>query len=76
MALKPWVTVILASAPLATHQEVATYDAWVNAVPDAHIREWKSQPGNYHLMTKQGGEEEEGPVGETNCGEGSTARTC
>jgi len=54
MALKPLVTVILASAPLATADEVASYEAWVNSVPDAHIREWKTQPGNYHLMTKQG----------------------
>jgi hypothetical protein len=57
MALKPWVNVVLASAPLATQEEVGAYDAWVNAVPDAHIREWRSQPGNYHLMTKQGEEE-------------------
>jgi hypothetical protein len=34
--------------------DLAAYDAWVNAVPDAHIRQWKSQPGNYQLMTKQG----------------------
>lgn len=54
MALKPWVTVTLASAPLATKEEVSYFDAWVNTVHDAHIKEWKSQPGNYHLMTKQG----------------------
>lgn len=52
--LKPWVTTIVASAPLATAEEVAAYDNWVSSVPDAHIKEWRSQPGNYHLMTKQG----------------------
>jgi hypothetical protein len=52
--LKPWVTTIVASAPLATAQEVQEYDDWVSSVPDAHIKEWRSQPGNYHLMTKQG----------------------
>jgi hypothetical protein len=54
MALTPWVTVTLASAPLATSEEISFFDSWVNTVADAHIREWKSQPGNYHLMTKQG----------------------
>lgn len=56
LALKPWVTVILASAPLATFAEVKSFESWVDAVPDAHIREWKAQPGNFQLMTKQGGE--------------------
>jgi hypothetical protein len=53
-ALAPWVTVILASAPLAAPADIAAYEAWVQAVPDAHIRQWKEQPGNYALMTKQG----------------------
>lgn len=52
--LKPWVTVLLASPPLATAQEVSAFESWVSAVPDAHIRQWRSQPGNFHLMTKQG----------------------
>ena len=56
LALKPWVTVILASAPLATFAEVKSFESWVDAVPDAHIKEWKAQPGNFQLMTKQGGE--------------------
>ncbi len=48
------MTVILARAPLATQAEVQAFESWVNSVPDAHIKEWKAQPGNYHLMTKQG----------------------
>lgn len=53
-ALKPWVKVILARPPLATQAEAQAFENWVNSVPDAHIKEWKAQPGNYHLMTKQG----------------------
>lgn len=49
------MTVILARPPLATQGEVQAFESWVNSVPDAHIKEWKAQPGNYHLMTKQGG---------------------
>jgi hypothetical protein len=45
---------MLASAPLATGPQVAEFNQWVATVPDAHIREWKSQPGNFQLMTKQG----------------------
>jgi hypothetical protein len=52
--LHPYVRVILASAPLASANETEEFAAWLRTVPDSHIKEWSSQPGNYQLMTKQG----------------------
>ncbi|WIA28468.1 hypothetical protein OEZ86_011012 [Tetradesmus obliquus] len=52
--LHPYVRVILASAPLASVNETEEFEAWLRTVPDSHIKEWSSQPGNYQLMTKQG----------------------
>ncbi len=52
--LQPYVHVMLASAPLANSTQVGEFDAWLRTVPDSHIKEWSSQPGNYHLMTMQG----------------------
>lgn len=52
--LHPYVRVILATAPLASATETEEFAAWLRTVPDSHIKEWSSQPGNYQLMTKQG----------------------
>lgn len=45
---------MLLSKPLATSDDVAGFEAWLHTVPDSHIKDWSSQPGNYQLMTKQG----------------------
>lgn len=52
--LHPYVRVMLASAPLANASQAEEFKAWLRTVPDSHIKEWSSQPGNYQLMTKQG----------------------
>eukprot|EP00879_Flechtneria_rotunda_P005303 GHRR01005589.1.p1 GENE.GHRR01005589.1~~GHRR01005589.1.p1 ORF type:complete len:720 (+),score=275.87 GHRR01005589.1:145-2304(+) len=52
--LAPYATIMLASAPLASTTDMAAFNTWVSNVPDSHIKEWREQPGNYHLMTKQG----------------------
>eukprot|EP00878_Enallax_costatus_P008075 GHUV01008445.1.p1 GENE.GHUV01008445.1~~GHUV01008445.1.p1 ORF type:complete len:900 (+),score=338.15 GHUV01008445.1:421-3120(+) len=52
--LSPNVRVLLSSPPLASTDDMAAFEAWLKTVPDSHIRDWSSQPGNYQLMTKQG----------------------
>lgn len=53
-ALKPWVTVTLGNAPLATNGEMEVLTSWWDKNASTRAKKWRSRPGNYQLMSKQG----------------------